>query len=77
MRFRAPALHCTADAREPRGRCFQSDWARLSRVSHQQLGMRIFLRIFELEPSTKNSFPELVDLTGDELMAKLDTRTAP
>jgi len=47
----------------------QSDWAQLSRVNHQGLGMRIFLRIFELEPTTKRSFPALYDLEGDELMS--------
>jgi len=55
----------TADERA----VLDADWARLSRVDHQQLGMRVFLRIFELEPSTKSSFPELCDLDGDELVA--------
>jgi len=47
----------------------KSDWLRLSRVNQQDMGMRVFLRIFELEPSTKQSFPELYDLEGDELMS--------
>lgn len=47
----------------------KSDWSRLIQVGHQELGMRIFLRIFELEPSTKQSFPELYDLEGEELMS--------
>jgi len=45
----------------------KSEWSRLSRVNHQDMGMRIFLRIFELEPSAKRVFPELYDLEGDEL----------
>jgi len=47
----------------------KSEWSRLSRVNQQDMGMRIFLRIFELEPSTKRSFPELLDLEGEELMS--------
>lgn len=45
----------------------KSEWSQLSRANHQDMGMRIFLRIFELEPSTKRSFSELYDLEGDEL----------
>jgi len=45
------------------------DWSRLTRVDQQDMGMRIFLRIFELEPSTKLSFPELYHLTGDQLIS--------
>jgi len=47
----------------------KADWSRLAGVDQQDMGMRTFLRIFELEPSTKQSFPELVDLQGDELKA--------
>ena len=53
----------TADERA----VLKSDWSRLTRVDHQDMGMRIFLRIFELEPSTKQTFRELCDLMGDEL----------
>ena len=53
----------TADERN----VLKSDWSRLTRVDQQDMGMRIFLRIFELEPSTKLSFPELYHLTGDQL----------
>lgn len=47
----------------------KSEWSRLTHVNQQDLGMRIFLRIFELEPSTKRSFPELYDLEGEQLMS--------
>ena len=53
----------TADERT----VLRSDWSRLTRVDQQDMGMRIFLRIFELEPSTKLSFPELYHLKGDQL----------
>lgn len=53
----------------PEREILKSDWSQLMRVDHQDLGMRVFLRIFELEPSTKRSFPELYDLEGEQLMS--------
>jgi len=44
----------------------KSDWLRLTHVDQQDMGMRVFLRIFELEPSTQSSFRELSDLRGAE-----------
>jgi len=46
-----------------------ADWQHLAHVNHQHMGMRIFLRIFELEPSAKRSFAELQGLEGEELMS--------
>jgi len=67
---RDPSVHDTDELLTTEERAvLRADWARLSRVSHQDLGMRVFLRIFELEPSTRSSFPELCDLSGEELLA--------